>query len=83
MLTKLAKRKVVMGISLPSNLKEEIDKKRGDIPRSTYIYRILERQFHENNVENMQNESRPLPRQNSAASLHFPNTTCLGDGVDG
>jgi hypothetical protein len=83
MLTKLAKRKVVRGICLPSNLKEEIDKKRGDIPRSTYIYRILERQFHENNVENMQNESMPLPRQNSACSLHFPATTSLGVDADG
>jgi hypothetical protein len=51
-----------MGICVPSSLKEAIDNKRGDIPRSTYISRILERQVCENNVENNQNQSRPLDK---------------------
>lgn len=52
MLRQLANHKIVMGICLPKTLKEAIDKRRGDVPRSTYIYRILERQFeHENDGE--------------------------------
>jgi hypothetical protein len=83
MLRKLANHKIVMGICLPKSLKETIDNRRGDVPRSIYIYRILERQFKENNVENRQNQSRPLPGQNSADSPDFPTTTCLGDDADG
>lgn len=37
--------KIIMGVCMPRNLKEAIDKKRGDIPRSKYISRILERQL--------------------------------------
>jgi hypothetical protein len=50
MLTKLTKEKDVTGICLPRSLKEAIDRKRGDIPRSTYIYRILQRVLDENGV---------------------------------
>jgi hypothetical protein len=45
MLGKLTNGKIVMGICLPKSLKETIDTRRGDIPRSKYISRILERQF--------------------------------------
>ena len=59
-----------MGICLSKNLKETIDYKRGDIPRSKYISRILERQIeHENEIVNQQNMSRPLPGQGSADSI--------------
>ncbi len=52
MLRQLASQKIVMSICLPRSLKEAIDKKRGDIPRSKYISRILERQLvHENEGE--------------------------------
>jgi len=56
MIRQLASQKIVMGICLPRSLKEAIDKKRGDIPRSKYISRILERQLvHENSKVNQQN----------------------------
>jgi hypothetical protein len=45
MLRKLTNEKIVMGICLPKSLKETIDRRRGDIPRSKYISRILERQL--------------------------------------
>jgi hypothetical protein len=45
MLGKLTNGKIVMGICLPKSLKETIDTRRGDIPRSKYISRILERQL--------------------------------------
>jgi metal-responsive CopG/Arc/MetJ family transcriptional regulator len=45
MLRKLTNGKIVMGICLPKSLKETIDTRRGDIPRSKYISRILERQL--------------------------------------
>jgi hypothetical protein len=71
--------KIIMGISMSRALREQIDQKRGDIPRSKYISRILERQLeHENGVVNQQNQSRPLPGQGSADSLPFPPTTHLG-----
>jgi len=38
-------KKVIMGICLSRDLKETIDKARGDIPRSRYISRILKRQI--------------------------------------
>ena len=70
MLGKLTNEKIVMGICLPKSLKEAIDTKRGDIPRSKYISRILEQQVvHENKIVNQQNMSRPLPGQSSADSV--------------
>jgi hypothetical protein len=44
-LGKLTNGKIVMGICLPKSLKEAIDARRRDIPRSKYISRILERQL--------------------------------------
>jgi metal-responsive CopG/Arc/MetJ family transcriptional regulator len=45
--------KIVMGVSMPKALKEQIDQRREDIPRSRYISRILERQIaRENEVVN-------------------------------
>jgi metal-responsive CopG/Arc/MetJ family transcriptional regulator len=56
MLRQLANQKIVMSICLPKSLKEEIDTRRGDIPRSKYISRILERKLdHENSEVNQQN----------------------------
>ena len=56
MMGKLTNGKIIMGICLPKSLKETIDYKRGDIPRSKYISRILERQLdHENSEVNQQN----------------------------
>jgi hypothetical protein len=34
-----------MGLSMPKVLKDIIDEERGDIPRSTYITKILEQQI--------------------------------------
>lgn len=73
MLKKLTNGKIVMGICLPKSLKETIDHKRGDIPRSKYISRILEKQLvHENEIVNQQNMSRPLSGQGSADSYLSP-----------
>ena len=67
MLTK--EQKVIMDVSMPRALEEQIYQKRGDIPRSKYISRILEQQVvHENKIVNQQNMSRPLPGQSSADS---------------
>jgi hypothetical protein len=68
-----------MGICLPKSLKEAIDMRRGDVPRSKYICRILEGQLgHENVVANQQNQSRPLPGQSSADSIPFPPAKHVG-----
>jgi hypothetical protein len=70
MVRQLANQKIVMGICLPRTLKEAIDTKRGDIPRSKYISRILELQLvQESAIMNQQNMSRPLPGQGSADSV--------------
>jgi metal-responsive CopG/Arc/MetJ family transcriptional regulator len=39
----------IVGISFPKSLFEELDKQRGDVPRSTYIQRLLEKQFEVQN----------------------------------
>ena len=71
--------KIIVGVCMPRALKEAIDQRRGDIRRSKYISRILERQVvHENEVANQRNASRPLLGQSSADSLRFPTTTYLG-----
>lgn len=67
--------KIVMGVSMPRNLREQIDQKRGDIPRSKYICRILKGQIeHEYGVVNQQNHSRPQPEHGSADSTPFSST---------
>jgi hypothetical protein len=59
MLKKLTNGKIVMGICLPKSLKETIDYKRGDIPRSKYISRIPELQIdHENEIVNQSQHIR-------------------------
>jgi metal-responsive CopG/Arc/MetJ family transcriptional regulator len=56
MLRPLANHKIIIGICLPESLKEEIDKRREDVPRSKFISRILERQLvHESELENQRN----------------------------
>ena len=37
--------KIAVGISLPTKLMKKIDVDRGDIPRSRYVLRILEKQY--------------------------------------
>ncbi|HJR84197.1 MAG TPA: hypothetical protein VJ772_02390 [Nitrososphaeraceae archaeon] len=35
----------IVGISFPKSLFEELDKVRGDVPRSTYIQRLIEKEL--------------------------------------
>lgn len=37
--------KIAVGISLPTKLMERIDVDRGDVPRSRYVQRLLEKQY--------------------------------------
>jgi hypothetical protein len=37
--------KIAVGISLPTKLIKKIDVDRGDVPRSSYVVRILEGQY--------------------------------------
>ena len=58
--------KVVMGVCIPRNLKGKIDDARGDVPRSKYISKILERVHNkekkvDNNLENQGGETRHQP----------------------
>jgi hypothetical protein len=76
MLKELTNAKIVMGICLSKSLKEAIDTRRGDVPRSKYISKILEGQLeHETGAVNQQNQSRPLPGQSSADSISNHNTS--------
>jgi hypothetical protein len=59
--------KVATGISIPKNLKDKIDLDRGDISRSKYILRILEKVYGKEE-DNVLNESRGQPQTHSAAS---------------
>jgi metal-responsive CopG/Arc/MetJ family transcriptional regulator len=42
---------VKLGITLPKSIIQRIDKKRGDIPRSRYILRSIERYLGSSNKE--------------------------------
>jgi hypothetical protein len=83
--------RIVMGICMPRALKETIDKARGDIPRSTYISRILEQKYKEEkegngnyyNVENQQSKSRGQPGHGTADSSDFPSTDLKAGVVNG
>lgn len=44
--------KVTMGICMPKNLKAAIDLRRGDVPRSVFISKILEKDCKEYKKEN-------------------------------
>ena len=44
--------KVTMGICMSKNLKEIVDIRRGDVPRSVYISKILEKNCKENEKVN-------------------------------
>jgi metal-responsive CopG/Arc/MetJ family transcriptional regulator len=59
--------KIATGISIPKNLKDRIDHDRGDVSRSRFILRILEKIYgrEENNAPN---ESRGQPQTHSASS---------------
>jgi hypothetical protein len=55
-----------MGICIARSLKKKIDDKRGDVPRSKYISKILERVHNkekkvDNNLENQGDETRRQP----------------------
>lgn len=66
---------IATGLSLPKELKDQIDKERGDIPRSRYILRILEKhnRYVEKSDKKAQVESRSQP--NTQPSAAFPSTT--------
>lgn len=57
------KYKYGFGISLPKELVKTIDAKRGDIPRSKYLLRILERIYDTVDVSN-RDEIEPTKDQN-------------------
>jgi hypothetical protein len=57
---------------MSKSLKNEIDQRRGDIPRSRYIARILERHVIHENSENQQ------LAHNTADFLPFPPITHSG-----
>jgi hypothetical protein len=49
--TLLKEHKVITGICMPKSLKEIVDIKRGDVPRSVYISKILEKNCKGNEKE--------------------------------
>ena len=46
---------VKLGITLPKSIIQKIDKKRGDIPRSRYIRRAIERYLGNNSSKDIDN----------------------------
>ena len=42
---------LVLGISLPRQIVGQIDSERGDVPRSRYVLRILEKQYALKGIE--------------------------------
>ena len=49
---------IKLGITLPKSIIQKIDNKRGDIPRSRYIRRAIERYFGSNNKDIDNNDNK-------------------------
>jgi metal-responsive CopG/Arc/MetJ family transcriptional regulator len=47
---------VKLGITLPKSIIQKIDNKRGDIPRSRYIRRVIERYLGNNSSKDIDNK---------------------------
>jgi hypothetical protein len=56
-----------VGISLPVSLLKRIDSERGDIPRSRFLLRLLQKMSHDNNVTygDMVQKSQAVHRNDS------------------
>ena len=54
------KQKIPVGLSLPKTFVAEIDDRRGDIPRSKYVLRIIEKSiFQDNCKQNLLSQTVP------------------------
>jgi hypothetical protein len=49
---------ISVGISLPRKIMEKIDDERGDISRSRYLLRLLERTYLPNKVEDLTGQKK-------------------------
>ncbi len=49
---------IPVGISIPENILEQIDKDRKDVPRSRYLLRVLERSYNNQKEQTDSPESR-------------------------
>jgi hypothetical protein len=54
-------RKIGTGLSIPAKLKAEIDKERGDVSRSKYTLKILEKAKYREKSKKKLDESRSQP----------------------
>ena len=54
------KRNLSVGISLPEELIDLIDEDRGDISRSRYLLRTIEKTFSKNTITNSRKNSLPV-----------------------
>jgi metal-responsive CopG/Arc/MetJ family transcriptional regulator len=63
-----------VGITLPNSLIKQIDKLRGDIPRSTYIRRAVEYRLKQGKVQRPLRESRHLKAHVVRAGSHNERT---------
>jgi metal-responsive CopG/Arc/MetJ family transcriptional regulator len=68
-------RTVKVGITLPNSLTKQIDKLRGDIPRSTYIRRAVEYYLKQSKVRRLLRESRHLEAPVVRAGSHNETTS--------
>lgn len=62
--------KIPIGISFDEGILGKIDKDRGDIPRSKYIIKVLEKEYTTKNIEKiMRYNSNSL--EGKTANLHY------------
>jgi hypothetical protein len=56
---------VKLGITLPKSIIQKIDQRRGDIPRSRYIRRAIERYFGNSNkgIDNNDNDNKAAKKR--------------------
>ena len=51
---------ISVGISLPKKIMKKIDVERGDIPRSRYLLRLLEKTYLPNKIKDLTGQEKSL-----------------------
>lgn len=75
--------KVATGISIPRDLKEKIDLERGEVSRSRFVLKLLERAYNLENINNnSEKEQRLLGVRNQTSAASVTSTKPRGGKID-
>lgn len=63
---------IAVGISLPREIVDKIDLERGDVPRSRFVLRILERTYSANNDKIRKPVNSNVKNRRDSPDIRFP-----------